>query len=205
MKVHVLSLGPIQTNCYIIERDTSLLIVDPGAEFEKISTLINQLNKKVEAILLTHTHFDHIGAVDELAAALDVKVYVADEEKYWLSDPEANGSEKFKSYGLEEVVVRTKPEILHPGRKTLGSFEFDIMHTPGHSPGSLTFIFEDFAVVGDTLFKEGIGRTDLKEGNLQTLMTSIDALMTLPEETVIYPGHGPKTTLAYESDHNPFL
>lgn len=205
MKVHVLSLGPIQTNCYIIERDTSLLIVDPGAEFEKISTLINQLNKKVEAILLTHTHFDHIGAVDELAAALDVKVYVADEEKYWLSDPEANGSEKFKSYGLEEVVVRTKHEILHPGRKTLGSFEFDIMHTPGHSPGSLTFIFEDFAVVGDTLFKEGIGRTDLKEGNLQTLMTSIDALMTLPQETVIYPGHGPKTTLAYESDHNPFL
>ncbi|TDM15535.1 MBL fold metallo-hydrolase [Macrococcus bovicus] len=205
MKVHVLSLGPIQTNCYIIERDTSLLIVDPGAEFEKISTLINQLNKKVEAILLTHTHFDHIGAVDELAAALDVKVYVADEEKYWLSDPEANGSEKFKSYGLEEVVVRTKPEILHPGHKTLGSFEFDIMHTPGHSPGSLTFIFEDFAVVGDTLFKEGIGRTDLKEGNLQTLMTSIDALMTLPEETVIYPGHGPKTTLAYESAHNPFL
>ena len=205
MKVHVLSLGPIQTNCYIIERDTSLLIVDPGAEFEKMSTLINQLNKKVEAILLTHTHFDHIGAVDELAAALDVKVYVADEEKYWLSDPEANGSEKFKSYGLEEVVVWTKPEILHPGHKTLGSFEFDIMHTPGHSPGSLTFIFEDFAVVGDTLFKEGIGRTDLKEGNLQTLMTSIDALMTLPEETVIYPGHGPKTTLAYESAHNPFL
>lgn len=205
MKVHVLSLGPIQTNCYIIENDTSLLIVDPGAEFEKISTLINQLNKKVEAILLTHTHFDHIGAVDELAAALDVKVYVADEEKYWLSDPAANGSEKFKSYGLEEVVARVKPEILRPGHKTLGSFKFDIMHTPGHSPGSLTFIFEDFAVVGDTLFKEGIGRTDLKEGNLQTLMTSIDALMALPEETVIYPGHGPKTTLAYESDHNPFL
>ncbi|ULG71095.1 MBL fold metallo-hydrolase [Macrococcus brunensis] len=205
MKVHALSLGPVQTNCYIIENEETLLVIDPGAEFEKINSLIQNLNKQVEAVLLTHTHFDHIGAVEDLVDAFQVKVYVAEEEKYWLSDPESNGSEKFKSYGLEEIVVRVKPEILRPGQKTLGSFKFDVMHTPGHSPGSLTFVFEDFAVVGDTLFKEGIGRTDLKEGNLQTLMNSIDELMSLPEDTVIYPGHGPKTTLAYESDHNPFL
>ncbi|TDM04344.1 MBL fold metallo-hydrolase [Macrococcus carouselicus] len=205
MKVHTLSLGPIQTNCYIIENEEAVLIIDPGAEVEKIQSLIQKLDKPLEAILLTHAHFDHIGAVDDLVTLTDKKVYMGDEEKYWLSDPSSNGSEKFKSYGLEEILIRTKPVVIRPGSKKIGSFQFTVIHTPGHSPGSLSFVFNDFAIVGDTLFKEGIGRTDLKEGNMQTLMNSIEQLLELGDDMLIYPGHGPKTTIEYERENNPYL
>ncbi|GGB04842.1 MBL fold metallo-hydrolase [Macrococcus hajekii] len=205
MKIHVLCLGPIQTNCYFVENEESILVIDPGAEYERIEKQLEAIGKPVAAILLTHAHFDHIGAVDALVADTEATVYIGQEEQYWLADPESNGSLKFKSYGLDEIVSRTKPEIIRPGKKSVGTFKFDVIHTPGHSPGSVSYIFKDFAVVGDTLFKEGIGRTDLKEGNLQQLMNSIDQLLELPDEMTIYPGHGPKTTIQYESDNNPYL
>lgn len=206
MKVHVMSLGAIETNCYIIENDMSVIIIDPGAEGERVTRKVDELNKRVEAVLLTHSHFDHIGAVDIVCDTYDVDVYVGQEEKYWLSDPVSNGSEKFKAYHLPEVIVTRQPKVLSPGEKTLGNFHFNAVKTPGHSPGSLTFIFDDFAIVGDTLFKEGIGRTDLKDGNLQQLMHSIHTqLLTLDGETIIYPGHGPKTTIDLEIENNPYL
>lgn len=206
MKVHTMSLGILETNCYIVENDRAVLVIDPGAEPERVINQIRAINKPVTAILLTHTHFDHIGAVDELCRQFDVPLYAADKEKYWLTNSEFNGSQKYSAYGMPEIIVRQIPKVLVKGSRTIGTFQFDVYETPGHSPGSLSFVFDDFAVVGDTLFKEGIGRTDLKEGNLQSLMHSItEVLFRLDEQMIIYPGHGPKTTIGYEMNHNPFI
>ena len=164
MKVHTMSLGMLETNCYIVENDRAVLVIDPGAEPERVIDQIRAINKPVTAILLTHTHFDHIGAVDELCRQFDVPLYAADKEKYWLTNSEFNGSQKYSAYGMPEIIVRQIPKVLVKGSRTIGTFQFDVYETPGHSPGSLSFVFDDFAVVGDTLFKEGIGRTDLKEG-----------------------------------------
>lgn len=206
MKVHTMSLGILETNCYIVENDRAVLVIDPGAEPERVIDQIRAINKPVTAILLTHTHFDHIGAVDELCRQFDVPLYAADKEKYWLTNSEFNGSQKYSAYGMPEIIVRQIPKVLVKGSRTIGTFQFDVYETPGHSPGSLSFVFDDFAVVGDTLFKEGIGRTDLKEGNLQSLMHSItEVLFQLDEQMTIYPGHGPKTTIGYEMNHNPFI
>ena len=197
MKVHTMSLGMLETNCYIVENDRAVLVIDPGAEPERVIDQIRAINKPVTAILLTHTHFDHIGAVDELCRQFDVPLYAADKEKYWLTNSEFNGSQKYSAYGMPEIIVRQIPKVLVKGSRTIGTFQFDVYETPGHSPGSLSFVFDDFAVVGDTLFKEGIGRTDLKEGNLQSLMHSItEVLFRLDEQMIIYPGHGPKTMCA---------
>jgi len=201
-----MSLGMLETNCYIVENDRAVLVIDPGAEPERVINQIRAINKPVTAILLTHTHFDHIGAVDELCRQFDVPLYAADKEKYWLTNSEFNGSQKYSAYGMPEIIVRQIPKVLVKGSRTIGTFQFDVYETPGHSPGSLSFVFDDFAVVGDTLFKEGIGRTDLKEGNLQSLMHSItEVLFRLDEQMIIYPGHGPKTTIGYEMNHNPFI
>ncbi|TDM13143.1 MBL fold metallo-hydrolase [Macrococcus lamae] len=206
MKLYTLSLGMLETNCYLIESETEVLIIDPGAEPEKIINQIMVINKPVAAVLLTHAHFDHIGAVDEICNKYNAPLYIAEKEKYWLTDAELNGSGKFLSYGLPETIVKQHPKVIAKGHRTIKSFSFEVLETPGHSPGSLSFIFEDFAIVGDTLFKEGIGRTDLKDGNLQSLMHSItEVLFSLDEEMTVYPGHGPKTTIGYEMDHNPYI
>ncbi|WP_414046288.1 MBL fold metallo-hydrolase [Macrococcus equi] len=201
-----LPLGQIQTNCYLIHNNSDVLIVDPGDEAEKIIEAIGQLQKQVIAVILTHTHFDHIGAVDAICEHFNVPVYVSNIEKHWLTDTEKNGSEKFMQYGLSPVIAKTKPMIIEPGSKKIGSFAFNVRHTPGHSPGSLSFVFEDFAIVGDTLFREGIGRTDLYEGNTQQLLNSIhQELLTLNDTMTICPGHGPYTTVKYEKENNPFI
>lgn len=206
MKIHTLPLGPIQTNCYIVEQESTVIIIDPGAEAEKIFEKVKLIDKRVCAVLLTHTHFDHIGAVDEVVIQYNCPLYVSKEEQYWLTNPVNNGSTKYKSIGIEEVVVYSKPKIFNLGPLKIDDFECIVRKTPGHSPGSVSFIFEKSAIVGDTLFKEGIGRTDLVDGNMQTLMHSIhNELLTLEDDTVIYPGHGPKTTIGYEIDMNPYL
>ncbi|MCE4956112.1 MBL fold metallo-hydrolase [Macrococcoides caseolyticum] len=199
-------LGQIQTNCYIIHNEKEIIIFDPGDEPEKIIQAIEPLGKQVIGVILTHTHFDHIGAVDAICSHYDVPVYVSNEEQYWLTDPIKNGSEKFKQYGLAPVIATTKPKLITPGKQRVNTFHFDVVQTPGHSPGSLSFIFNDFAIVGDTLFKESIGRTDLYEGNTQQLLNSItNVLLSLPEQLTICPGHGPNTTVQYEKKYNPFL
>ena len=129
------------------------------------------------------------------------------EEREWLSNPTLNGSAKYA--GLPNVQNKDADfNIQEEGMMTIGPFEFEVRHTPGHSPGSVSYIFlnSQFAVVGDTLFKQSVGRTDLPGGNTNTLLTSIhDKLLTLDDEVIIYPGHGPATTVENEKDTNPFL
>ncbi|WP_042473817.1 MBL fold metallo-hydrolase [Bacillus ndiopicus] len=203
-------LGPIQTNCYIVSNiNKQCLIFDPGEEGERLIREIKANQLKPLAIFLTHTHFDHIGAVNELRDAFDIPVYVHEKEVDWLADPMKNGSGKYAE--LPNYVV-DKPKEEHIIRKeqvfNIENFVFKAVFTPGHSPGSISYIFEEegFAIVGDTLFEGSIGRTDLIGGSMPVLLQSIhDKLLSLAEDTIIYPGHGDYTTPATEMETNPFL
>ncbi|UTH10632.1 MBL fold metallo-hydrolase [Macrococcoides canis] len=206
MKKKKIALGMIETNCYIIENEHEILIIDPGSEPERIIDTIGNTDKKVSGVLLTHAHFDHIGAVDAICSHYHCALYMSQIEKYFLTDPLKNGSEKFRQYGIEPVIVNQQPKYLDNGVQQIGTFNFEVRHTPGHSPGSLSFIFKNFAIVGDTLFKEGIGRTDLYQGDTSQLLGSIDReLFSLDEACIICPGHGPDTTVGYEQLNNPYL
>jgi hydroxyacylglutathione hydrolase len=210
LNVRVYNLGPVQTNCYIVSnKNKDCLIFDPG---EEASRIINELRKNglnPLAILLTHTHFDHIGAVDAIREVYNIPLYVHEKEVSWLGDVQKNGSGKYAE--LPNYVVKAPKEehiIRQEGDMTIGNFTFNVVHTPGHSPGSISFIFKEdgFAIVGDTLFEQSIGRTDLIGGSMNVLLKSIhEKLLSLPEDTIIYPGHGRYTTPAAEMDHNPFL
>ncbi|RHW38501.1 MBL fold metallo-hydrolase [Lysinibacillus yapensis] len=210
LNVKTFSLGPVQTNCYIVSnKQKECIIFDPGEEASKIVKVINSNQLKPIAIFLTHTHFDHIGAVDALREQFNLPLYVHEKEVDWLGDPSKNGSGKYAE--LPNYIVN-KPLAEHIIRNEqlfeLNGFTFKAVFTPGHSPGSISYLFEEdgFAIVGDTLFERSIGRTDLVGGSLGVLLKSIhEKLLALPEDTIIYPGHGSYTTPAEEMDQNPFL
>ncbi|WP_079509737.1 MBL fold metallo-hydrolase [Mesobacillus jeotgali] len=208
MKWKQVPLGPLQTNCYIIyDKTLSCLIIDPGENPKKLSSVIEQLKLKPEAILLTHAHFDHIGAVDRIRDKYGIKVYIHEKEKDWLTDPALNGSRHFMLN--EPIKARAADNLFkNEGEMSIGNFAFEIFETPGHSPGSVSLYFPiaNFVVAGDALFQGSIGRTDLPGGNHNQLIKSIhDKLLVLPEETEVLPGHGPTTTIGLEIDSNPFL
>ncbi|MBO0600341.1 MBL fold metallo-hydrolase [Sporosarcina sp. E16_3] len=208
LKVNTYPLGPIQTNCYIISDESgNCLIMDPGEESGRIIIKVKSKELTPVAILLTHAHFDHIGAVDSIRDRYTIPVYIHEEEQEWLSDSRLNGSAKYP--GLPDVRIRKADKVIRgEGMMNVGPFEFEVRHTPGHSPGSVSYIFgpSRFAIVGDTLFQQGVGRTDLPGGNTGILLTSIhDKLLSLDDDFIIYPGHGPSTTPEEEKDSNPFL
>ncbi|KGX88871.1 MBL fold metallo-hydrolase [Pontibacillus litoralis] len=207
MEIEQLPLGTLGTNCYLIMEGEQALIVDPGDEADKLIRMIERRNVKPVAILLTHAHFDHIGAVDAVRNHYQIEVYVHQEEQEWLSNPDLNGSAMF-SMVTSTISANKAEHLLQPGKMEISPFHFEVRHTPGHSPGSVSFIFakEGFAIVGDTLFAGGIGRTDLPGGDTATLITSIEKqLFSLEDRMTIYPGHGPKTTIEIEKQSNPFL
>lgn len=203
-----LPLGLFQTNCYILINSLKeALIIDPGAEFEKVNHILEEEQAKPLAILLTHAHLDHIGAVDDLRHYWHIPVYLHKEEEDWLMDPDKNGSSRFPAV---ETISLEPADVLLEGEKTLeiGGFSFETLETPGHSPGSLSYYFKETGVIfsGDTLFNGGIGRTDLYLGDAETLMESIETkVLVLPDETVVAPGHGFETTIGQEKETNPFL
>lgn len=208
LKIEQMELGPVQTNCYVVsDSDKNALIFDPGEEAEKVKALLKKRGHTPMAILLTHAHFDHIGAVDELRASYRIPVYLHNLEKDWLSRPNLNGSGKYAAlpdYRIKDadVLIRNEKELV------IGNFTMHLLHTPGHSPGSVSFYFKEdgFAVVGDTLFRGSIGRTDLIDGSERVLLQSIrSSLLTLPAGTVLFPGHGEDTTPGEEKARNPFL
>ncbi|WP_042145923.1 MBL fold metallo-hydrolase [Paucisalibacillus sp. EB02] len=205
MKIKSFSLGPLGTNCYILHKGDKSIIVDPGAEGEKVKRWLSNNNLQPIAILLTHAHFDHIGAVDFLRNYYGIRVYMHKEEKSWLGNPSLNGSILLVG---EEITI-TEPDVLvEPGPFSIEAFQFEVIHTPGHSPGSISFLVvgEKMLISGDVLFQRGIGRTDLPGGNYKFIQDSIrNKLYHLAEETIIYPGHGPVTTIGEEKLLNPFV
>lgn len=207
MDVRMFTVGMVQENCYLIRRDGSdrALIVDPGDEAPKLLTAIESLGATLDGILLTHTHFDHIGAVAPMAKATGAEVWVPEAEKFVLADINSYvpwpGFGPFESWEAEHTL--SGGETLQ-----LAGFEIDVLPTPGHSPGHMTFSIRDEAAIfsGDVLFQGSVGRTDLPGGDWSTLLESIRTLVdTLPPETSVYPGHMGITTLAAERASNPFL
>ncbi|WP_349407800.1 MBL fold metallo-hydrolase [Pseudalkalibacillus sp. SCS-8] len=203
-----LSVGPVQANCYLIWNDENeALIIDPGSEGDRIIKEVQAEGIQPIAILLTHAHFDHIGALDDVRAKWNLPVYLHKAEFDWLGNPELNGSSFFPM--VESVSAKKADHELKPGQELkVGSFSIDVLHTPGHSPGSVSFHFQDEGIVisGDALFMGSIGRTDLPGGDHKQLLKSIhDQLLTLDEDTLVLSGHGPSTTIGEEMDSNPFL
>lgn len=198
--------GIIQENCYLIYNDTHLLIVDPGDEADKLIDKITATGKNPVAILLTHTHYDHIGAVETLRGHYGIPVYVSPLEQDWLGNPQLNLSGLGRHDDIANIIVQPAEYEFQLKDYTLGEMDFRVVPTPGHSIGSVSFIFDDFVVVGDALFKGSIGRTDLYTGSLPQLLNSIQTqLFTLSDNLPAYPGHGEPTTIGYEKQTNPFF
>lgn len=205
MDIITLVLGSVETNCYILadQKTKAALVVDPADEAEKILNRLATEGLTLKAILLTHGHFDHIFAVNELRKRTGVKVYALAEEKALLETPDLNCSKMVRK---PESVV---PDVLLMDQETLliEGFSIQVLATPGHTSGSVCFYFEQARslFVGDTLFFESIGRTDLPTGNEQTLLASIqEKIFSLPGDVSVYPGHGPTTSVSYEKKHNPY-
>ncbi len=206
LNIEQIITGNIQENCYLIYNDTHLLIIDPGADAKKITEFIQKCQRQPVAILLTHTHYDHIGAVESLRHLYTIPVYVSPLEQKWLSDPILNLSGLNRHNDMPDIIVQPAEFEFEMQDYTLGDIKFNVVPTPGHSIGSVSFIFDDFVVTGDALFKGSIGRTDLYTGDLQQLLHSITTyLFTLPEEFPVYPGHGEATTIEHEKKTNPFF
>jgi hydroxyacylglutathione hydrolase len=208
MKWERIPLGPLQTNCYVIWNDKKqCLLIDPGEEGEKVISFLTDKQLQPLAILLTHAHFDHIGAVDVLREEYSIPLYVHEKEAKWLLDPALNGSQLF----MMSEMLRLKPAdyiLTSEDALKIENFKLELFATPGHSPGSLSFYIKEMnaVIAGDTLFMGSIGRTDLPGGNHKELLASIhNKLLALPEETSVLPGHGPETTIGSEMDSNPFL
>ena len=205
LKIETMTVGMAQSNCYIIHNETEAIIVDPGGEQARIEQTIERLDIKPIAILLTHTHYDHIGALEGIRDTYNVPVYVAAEENSWLMDPMKNLS----GYVGESITTRpAEEELLIGDEMTIGDFTFKVLPTPGHSPGGVSFVFMDgdFVITGDALFGGSIGRTDFPGSNHEQLLTSIrEQLFTLPEHYTIYPGHMGRSTIGHEKNYNPFF
>jgi glyoxylase-like metal-dependent hydrolase (beta-lactamase superfamily II) len=207
MDVQVLTVGPVQENCFIVRRGgaESALIIDPGEEADRLLQAVDELGVKLEAILLTHTHFDHVGAVAPVAKATGAPVYCPKLEVGVLADIMAfvpwPGFGPFESYDADETVEGGE-------RLQLAGFDIDVIFTPGHSPGHVTYAIEDERALfsGDVLFQSSVGRTDLPGGDHATLMASIAGLLErYGDETAVHPGHMGLTTLGRERATNPFL
>ncbi|MGI8506806.1 MAG: MBL fold metallo-hydrolase [Solirubrobacteraceae bacterium] len=203
------TVGPLQENCYIVRAkgsDTAVMI-DPGDEAPRLLEAIEALGiERLEAILLTHTHFDHIGAVAPVTRATGATVYCPELETQVLANvmdyvPGGAGFGPFESYAADETV--TGGETLE-----LAGLPFEVTFTPGHSPGHVSYALADQGVLfsGDVLFQGSVGRVDLPGGDWPTLLASIETLVSAyPPETVVYPGHMGITTLGAERATNPFL
>ncbi len=206
LEVRLLTVGPIAENCFIVRREGAdkALLIDPGEEPDRIVAEIEQTGATVEAILITHCHFDHVGAVAPLARATGAPVYVPEIEAPILADLMSftmPGFGPYESYEADEVVK---------GGETLelAGLSLDVLFTPGHSPGHVTYAVRDEEAIfsGDVLFQGSVGRVDLPGGDGPTLIQSIKTLLdSQSAETTVYPGHMGATTLGAERATNPFL
>jgi hydroxyacylglutathione hydrolase len=207
MDVRSFTVGPVAENCYVVRRDGADrgLIIDPGEEADRILAAVDSLGIGIDAILITHCHFDHVGAVAPVARATDAPVYCPEIEVPVLADIMSfvpwPGFGPYESYEADETVAGGE-------RLELAGFEIDVIHTPGHSPGHVTYSIADESAVysGDVLFQGSVGRTDLPGGDWGALLESIRGIVDgLPGETTVYPGHMGVTTLGAERASNPFL
>lgn len=205
IEIEWIVVGRLGTNCYVVHKEDSdkCILVDPGAQADRILDFLSEKQLKPEAILLTHGHFDHILALSEVAATKRCQVMIGEKEEALLSDANQNCS----IWGTGSPVAGTADRLLKDGEVIeIADMKIKAIHTPGHTGGSCCYYFEEgFALCGDTIFFESAGRTDFPTGNEYQLVHSIqEKLFTLPEETVLFSGHGPQTSVGYEKKNNPY-
>jgi glyoxylase-like metal-dependent hydrolase (beta-lactamase superfamily II) len=204
LRVEQLSLGPIGTNCYIVRADTSApeaAVIDPSGDVPELRLQLARLGARCTGILVTHGHWDHLVGVAELAEGTAAPVYMAEGERELLENP--------GRFAPSTISLRPyTPDVLLTGGEAIevAGIEFDVLSVPGHSPAHLAYASDGSLFSGDVLFAGSVGRTDLPGADWDTLVASIRSLVdAFSEETVIYPGHGPATTLGDELARNPFL
>ncbi len=205
LRVRAMEVGPLAANAYLVEdgaRGTAV-VVDPGDEADAILSALRSEGLRVEKILLTHGHFDHVGAVADIRreTGAPVHVHAADAER--LESAGRQGA----LFGLR-VPDQPPPDVLvaDGDRIPFGDAEFVVLHTPGHTPGCVTYLLGGLAFVGDLVFSGSIGRTDLPGGSYEALIEAVRTkIFTLPDDTVLLPGHGPATTVGTEKRTNPFF
>lgn len=204
MTVDSLTVGELGANCYMLHtEDGGGWIVDPGAEPERIIDAVKVNSFTPQAVLLTHVHYDHMGAAAAVCAALHVPLWVGAGDESFLTDPIKNLSGVF---GTELICqlradrLLQEGDVLQQGRETLR-----VLETPGHTPGGLCFAGQNLLITGDTLFSQSVGRTDFPGGDRLAMRRSLVKLMAFPDEYVVYPGHGEPTLVGRERRTNPYI
>lgn len=193
LTLHTLPLGAYQTNCYILhQEDSSCVVIDPGYTPEVILDFLAGKGLTLEAILLTHGHFDHVGAVRDLAAETGCRV--------WLNPDDLSMPPRLTAGPLYYTDTYSEGDTITPA-----GISFQVLSTPGHTPGSVCLIAENFLFSGDTLFAGSCGRTDLPGGSTHAIRESLHRLAELPGDYSVHPGHGESTTLAWEKQYNPYM
>ena len=210
MRIHKSVNHIAQENTYYLENDHHLILVDPGSNWEKIQFTISSIGKPISAILLTHTHYDHIMSLEKVRKTFkQPPVYVAESEASWLYTPEMNLSGLDRHSDLEDVICQPADHFFqYQEDYQIDGFRFRVLPTPGHSIGGVSFVFPDSQLVltGDALFRGTVGRVDLPTGDQATLLQGIkQELFTLPEDYSVYPGHGQKTTIGHEKENNSYF
>lgn len=198
MEVKRYCVGAFGTNCYLVKKENDVLIIDPGASYSKILAHLDE-TWNIQAILLTHGHFDHIQAVDKLQAHFHCPVYLNEK------DEELARNEKINSLGNYSASLHGKTEALDEGTLTIGNFIIQVTEAPGHTSGSVLLKIEDYLFTGDVLFKGSIGRTDLYSGNASEMKRSLQLFYTMDENLIVCPGHDETTVLKNELLYNPYL
>ncbi len=197
MEIKTFITTNLRSNCYILVNRQHAVVIDPGAPDDVLLDFIQASGVVVDAILLTHGHFDHIGGVMALKAQTGAPVYVSKADEDWLLDTTLSRLDR---------AVEFDRTVTDGDNITCPTMSFKVIGTPGHSEGGLCYLIEDILFSGDTLFYQSIGRTDIPKASSKDLYHSVKKLYRLlGESTVVYPGHGRKTTIGHEKQHNPFV
>lgn len=205
MKIHTLYLGPCITNCYIVSSKSKCVIIDPASDADKIISHIDKSSLSLDAILLTHGHFDHIYAIPELLSRYgnDIPVYIHSEDIPYLYDVNLNLS--LPLFGVDFTCTANTISVQNNSVIHAADLTFTAIHTPGHTPGSVCYICENTIFSGDTLFASTVGRTDFTGGDFPTLLKSLNFFKSIKGIYDIYPGHNASTTLERELKYNEYL
>jgi hydroxyacylglutathione hydrolase len=202
LKIERLELGLFKVNCYILSLEKANIIIDPGADFIIIRKYLESKKIKPDFILNTHGHYDHIGAVKDIISYYGIPFYIHEFEEPIITDPDKNISSFFGGSGLS---LENYNLIKNNDYSYFNDLGVSIANTPGHTPGSIIILVDDCIFTGDLLFKGSIGRTDLPGGSIKQIKESLAGIRKMNKKSVIYPGHGPASSLKYELENNYYL
>jgi len=202
MEINTLILGDIGVRCYQVATEDAAVVIDPGFKNDKILRFLEENKNKERLILLTHAHFDHVGYAEELRKLSGVKIAIGELDNPALADTEYNLSYAF---GVDMKPFEADVLLKDGEEFSIGSLKIKVMHTPGHTKGSVCYLMGEILFSGDTLFYESIGRDDFKGGNGAELNSSLLKLLELPDYISVLPGHNRDTTIAHERKYNPYI